>query len=117
MVAHWRGIGQKHANSTSPLLVGMQGTHKSTFCRELIPPALRAYYTDSIDFSRKRDAELYLNRFALINIDEFDQVTLTQQGFLKHILQKPAKAPRQFGTGITAVCLLYRHEQPKRPAD
>ena len=89
MVAHWRGIGQKHANSTSPLLVGMQGTHKSTFCRELIPPALRAYYTDSIDFSRKRDAELYLNRFALINIDEFDQVTLTQQGFLKHILQKP----------------------------
>ena len=32
---------------------------------------------------------MYLNRFALINIDEFDQVTLTQQGFLKHILQKP----------------------------
>ena len=30
-----------------------------------------------------------LNRFALINIDEFDQITLTQQGFLKHILQKP----------------------------
>ena len=32
---------------------------------------------------------MYLNRFALINIDEFDQITLTQQGFLKHILQKP----------------------------
>ena len=43
----------------------------------MIPPALRAYYTDSIDFSQKRDAELYLNRFALINIDEFDQITLT----------------------------------------
>ena len=55
----------------------------------MIPPALRAYYTDSIDFSHKRDAELYLNRFALINIDEFDQITLPQQGFLKHILQKP----------------------------
>ena len=55
----------------------------------MIPPALRAYYTDSIDFSQKRDAELYLNRFALINIDEFDQITLPQQGFLKHILQKP----------------------------
>ena len=24
-----------------------------------------------------------------INIDEFDQVSSTQQGFLKHILQKP----------------------------
>ena len=66
-----------------PLLVGRQGTHKSTFCREMIPPALRAYYTDSIDFSQKRDAELYLNRFALINIDEFDQITLPQQGFLE----------------------------------
>ena len=89
MVAHWRGYDRQHANSTSPLLVGAQGTRKSTFCRDLIPPGLRGYYTDSIDFSRKRDAEMYLNRFALINIDEFDQITLTQQGFLKHILQKP----------------------------
>lgn len=89
MTAHWSGFDKKHANSTSPLLVGPQGTHKSTFCRDLMPPELRAYYTDSIDFGRKRDAELYLNRFALINIDEFDQVTLTQQGFMKHIFQKP----------------------------
>ena len=89
MVSHWRGVDKMHANNTSPILVGRQGTHKSTFCREMIPPALRAYYTDSIDFSHKRDAELYLNRFALINIDEFDQITLPQQGFLKHILQKP----------------------------
>ena len=89
MVAHWRGYDRQHANSTSPLLVGAQGTRKSTFCRDLIPPGLRGYYTDSIDFGRKRDAEMYLNRFALINIDEFDQITLTQQGFLKHILQKP----------------------------
>ena len=90
MVAHWRGnTDKKYANSVSPLLVGAQGTRKSTFCRSIVPPELRAYYTDSIDFSRKRDAELYLNRFALINIDEFDQISSTQQGFLKHILQKP----------------------------
>ena len=44
-----------------------------------MPPELRGYYTDSIDFGRKRDAEMYLNRFALINIDEFDQVSSTQQ--------------------------------------
>ncbi len=89
MVAHWRGYDRQHANSTSPLLVGAQGTRKSTFCRDLIPPGLRGYYTDSIDFSRKRDAEMYLNRFALINIDEFDQVSARHQGFLKHLLQKP----------------------------
>lgn len=89
MTAHWRGYNKKFANSTSPLLIGSQGCGKSTFCRNILPPELRAYYTDSIDFSRKRDAEMYLNRFALINIDEFDQISQNNQGFLKHILQKP----------------------------
>lgn len=89
MVARWKGINPKYANSVSPLLVDAQGTRKSTFCRSIMPPSERAYYTDSIDFSRKKDAEMYLNMFALINIDEFDQISATQQGFLKHILQKP----------------------------
>lgn len=89
MVAHWKGNDKQYANSVSPLLIGSQGCGKSTYCRNILPPDLRAYYTDSIDFSRKRDAELYLNRFMLINIDEFDQVSVNHQGFLKHILQKP----------------------------
>ena len=54
-----------------------------------MPPELQIYYTDRIDFSNKRDAELALNRFALINMDEFDQNRVNQQAFLKHILQKP----------------------------
>lgn len=89
MVAHWRRPDRQYANSASPILVGPQGCGKSTFCRNLLPPELRMYYTDSIDFSRRRDAEMYLNRFALINMDEFDQISVSQQGFLKHILQKP----------------------------
>lgn len=95
MVAHWRGMGKSHANSTSPILVGPQAYRKSTFCRLILPPCLQAYYTDSIDFSRKRDAELYLNRFLLINMDEFDQIGITQQPFLKHILQKPVVNTRR----------------------
>lgn len=95
MVAHWRGMDKKHANSTSPILIGPQAYRKSTFCRLILPPALQAYYTDSIDFSRKRDAELYLNRFLLINMDEFDQISVTQQAFLKHILQKPVVNTRR----------------------
>jgi len=95
MVAHWRGKDKQYANSTSPLLVGKQGYKKSTFCLSILPPELRAYYTDSIDFGHKRDAELYLNRFALINIDEFDQITNSQQAFLKHILQKPVVNTRK----------------------
>ncbi len=89
MVSHWQGHNKMHGNSTSPLLVGPQGYRKSTFCRSLLPPDLSAYYTDSIDFSRKRDAELFLNCFLLINIDEFDSISPAHQAFLKHILQKP----------------------------
>ncbi len=89
MVAHWQGRDTTHSNSVSPLLVGGQGCGKSSFCLSLLPPELAEYYTDSIDFSKKRDAELYLTRFALINIDEFDQVSERHQGFLKHLLQKP----------------------------
>lgn len=95
MVAHWRGMSKNHANSTSPILIGPQAYRKSTFCRLILPPCLQAYYTDSIDFGRKRDAELYLNRFLLINMDEFDQIGPNQQSFLKHILQKPVVNTRR----------------------
>lgn len=102
MVAHWRGLGNRmHANSTSPLLIGAQGYRKSTFCRIILPPELRFGYTDSLDFGSKRDAEMYLGRFLLVNIDEFDQVNIHQQGFLKHLLQKPvANLRKPYGSSI-----------------
>ena len=101
MVAHWRGLDKLHSNSTSPLLVGAQGFRKSTYCRIILPPELRFGYTDSLDFKSKRDAELYLGRFMLINIDEFDQVSINQQGFLKHLLQKPvANLRKPYGSSI-----------------
>lgn len=104
MVAHWRGLDKQHGNSTSPLLVGAQGYRKSTFCRILLPPELRFGYTDSLDFKSKQEAERYLGRFFLINIDEFDQVSVNQQGFLKHLLQKPVTNLRKpYGNAIREV--------------
>ena len=101
MVAHWRGMGKNHANSTSPILIGPQAYRKSTFCRLILPPCLQAYYTDSIDFKSKQEAERYLGRFFLINIDEFDQINVSQQGFLKHLLQKPvANLRKPYGNTI-----------------
>lgn len=101
MVAHWRGLDKQHGNSTSPLLVGAQGYRKSTFCRLLLPPELRFGYTDSLDFKSRQEAERYLGRFLLINIDEFDQVNVNQQAFLKHLLQKPAANLRKpYGNAI-----------------
>lgn len=104
MVAHWRGMDQQHGNNVSPLLVGAQGYRKSTFCRILLPPELRFGYTDSLDFSSKQEAERALGRFFLINLDEFDQITVNQQGFLKHLLQKPvANLRKPYGTAIRAM--------------
>jgi hypothetical protein len=101
MVAHWRGVDRQHGNNTSPLLVGSQGYRKSTFCRIILPPELRFGYTDSIDFKSKQEAERYLGRFFLINIDEFDQINVSQQGFLKHLLQKPvANLRKPYGNTI-----------------
>lgn len=101
MVAHWRGLNKVHANSTSPLLVGAQGFRKSTYCRIILPPELRFGYTDSLDFKSKRDAEMCLGRFMLINLDEFDQISINQQGFLKHLLQKPvANLRKPYGSSI-----------------
>lgn len=88
MVAHWQGIDKKHANSTVPLLIGDQGCGKSTFCATLLPRDLNPYYTDSIDLSNRREAERALNRFLLINMDEFDSISPSYQGFMKHIIQK-----------------------------
>lgn len=99
MVAHWQQKDRKHANSTLPLLVGDQGCNKSTFCLSILPPELREYYTDSVDFSRRRDVELSLNRFALINMDEFDSIHPSYQSFMKHILQKTSvQTRRPYGT-------------------
>ncbi|NDV81653.1 BT4734/BF3469 family protein [Bacteroides sp. 51] len=99
MVAHWQQKDHLHANSTLPLLVGDQGCGKSTFCLNILPPELREYYTDSIDFSNRRHVELALNRFALINMDEFDSISPAYQPFMKHILQKTIiQTKRPYGT-------------------
>ena len=95
MVAHWMGRDKQHGNATTPVLIGPQGYRKSTFCHILLPPELRFGYTDSLDFSSKRDAERYLGRFFLVNLDEFDQISVTQQAFLKHLLQKPSASIRK----------------------
>lgn len=88
MVSHWMGYDSAHANSTAPILVGEQGYRKSTFCKLILPPELHSFYTDSIDFRTKVEAERCLTRFLLVNIDEFDQLSEQQFGFIKHLTQK-----------------------------
>lgn len=95
MVAHWLGYDPEHGNSTAPILIGAQGYRKSTFCRILLPPELRKFFADSIDFRTKIEAERMLSRFLLINIDEFDQLSDSQFAFIKHLFQKPQSNIRE----------------------
>lgn len=95
MVAHWMNGNEQHANSTAPILIGKQGYRKSTFCRQLLPPELQIFYTDSIDFRSNTEAERCLSRFMLVNIDEFDQLNDKQFAFVKHLFQKPVSNIRR----------------------
>ena len=79
------------ANSVAPLLVSSrQGLGKSTFCRLLMPDALKAYYTESYDLGSPASAEAKLAACGLINLDEFDKLSASQMPLLKNLMQASA---------------------------
>ena len=79
------------ANSVAPLLVSSrQGLGKSTFCRLLMPDALKAYYTESYDLGSPASAEAKLAAYGLINLDEFDKLSASQMPLLKNLMQASA---------------------------
>ena len=87
MVAQWRESDkQLTGNALTPLLIGRQGCGKSRFCKIILPPELRDYYNDKINFKNEFDLNIALTSFALINIDEFDKTTSSQQIVLKYLL-------------------------------
>ena len=87
MVAQWRESDkQLTGNALTPLLIGRQGCGKTRFCKILLPEELRDYYNDKINFKNEFDLNIALTSFALINIDEFDKTTNSQQIVLKYLL-------------------------------
>ena len=87
MVAQWRESDkQLTGNALVPLLIGRQGCGKTRFCKIILPPELRDYYNDKINFKNEFDLNIALTSFALINIDEFDKTTKGQQVVLKYLL-------------------------------
>lgn len=103
MVSQWQNQPSRlYGNSVAPLLISPQGYHKSTFCRRLLPDALKWGYTDSLTLSDRRQVMLAMSQQLLINLDEFNQISpRVQQGFLKNVIQLPSiKAKRPYGTHI-----------------
>lgn len=76
------------SNQYAPIIISReQGLRKSTFCKLLVPPALRPYYTDKFDLTAQSSPELKIYQCGLINMDEFDRYTERQMSRLKNIMQ------------------------------
>ena len=90
VTAQWTGSGNRdrRANSVAPLLVSpTQGLGKSTFCRMLLPKELRDYFTESFDLTNASSAENKLASYGLINLDEFDRLSVSRMPQLKNLMQ------------------------------
>jgi len=88
MVAQWLGKNRQHGNSIVPLLIGPQGSGKTTFCSRLLPGYLQTYFNDRLSMKNENDIFLAMSGYALINIDEFDAMSKSQQPILKYLLSK-----------------------------
>jgi len=86
MVAQWQQLSRDYGNAVVPMLIGGQGTHKSTFCRLLLPPSLRDYYIDDIKLDNAEQVERMLGRMLLVNIDEYNAKTEREQAKIKRVL-------------------------------
>ena len=88
MVAQWMGKDRQHGNAIVPLLIGPQGSGKTTFCRRLLPEYLQVYFNDRLSMKNDNDIFLAMSGYALINIDEFDAMSKSQQPILKYLISK-----------------------------
>ena len=88
MVAQWLGKDRQHGNAIVPLLIGTQGSGKTTFCRRLLPEYLQIYFNNRLSMKNDNDIFLAMSGYALINIDEFDAMSKNQQPILKYLISK-----------------------------
>lgn len=88
MVAQWIGLDSQHGNALVPLLIGEQGCGKTSFTKIILPPPLRPYYNDRVDFRNDNTLMQGLSAFALINIDEFDSYSARRQPLMKYLISK-----------------------------
>ena len=88
MVAQWTGKDRQHGNAIVPLLIGPQGSGKTRFCKRLLPGYMQIYYNDRLSMKNDSDIFIAMSSYALINIDEFDAMSKSQQPILKYLISK-----------------------------
>lgn len=101
VVAHWLGKDKYYGNQLVPMFIGDQGCQKGSFIKYLMPDELQVYYLDHINLVNKHDTDMALANCGLVNIDEFDRYTPSQQGTLKYIITKAdVNARKIYGRSI-----------------
>lgn len=97
MVGIVAGILSSHKNHTALVLIGPQGIGKTAWCSHLWPgtEAMRRYYlcTANTDFSNK-DMKLAFTEFALICLDEVDQLNARELNNLKSLMTAESSQER-----------------------
>ena len=105
VVAHWLCMESIYGNQLVVMFIGDQGCGKGSFIKKLLPEQLQMYYLDHINLVNKHDTDMALANCGLVNLDEFDRYTKSQQATLKYIITKAdVNARKIFGGNIT-----YRH--------
>lgn len=105
MVYQWRNRRKLFGNSVVPVLISPQGWHKSTFCKNLLPPELDWGYIDNLPLAEERPVHQAMAQMLLINLDEFNSISpKVQEGKLKNYIQLASvKVKRPYGKRIEEV--------------
>lgn len=92
-------LDEQVVNHQILVLLGRQGTFKSSFMENLLPPELRAYYTSKTNSMRlTKDDHFALTENLLINFEEIDSMSRSELNQLKalttvtHIQERPPYA-------------------------
>lgn len=99
-------LDSAQTNQVVLIFTGPQGTYKSTFFRELLPPELRDYFLSKTDPLRMdKDARLALSEFALICLEEIGTMTPRELDTIKGIITQTIVSERA----------PYQHTKESRP--
>jgi predicted P-loop ATPase len=86
------------------VLKGKQGMHKTTFIRNLVPEALKGYYTEETINVASKDAKIQMAECLLINMDEFDNIAGNTDGLKQLTTTKSIRVRRPYASVPETMC-------------